>query len=175
MPETQLRERPFWHMNYIPQFPQGMHWLTFDAMKGALICRDTGTETECLMCYIIHVNAVRTLIEPGGRIICESGNREQSCLGRRGKLCATCEDRKGRCRPRWRIWVKDIETDIIYAHTLSFTASINFEKYADRLEESGRLPLDVVTSIFPEDFPRKRSGLTFRRLQFECASDGFEE
>ncbi|HEY3329252.1 MAG TPA: hypothetical protein VGK19_04470 [Capsulimonadaceae bacterium] len=170
MPETQSRPAPTWRGDGIPEFPQKVHWLTFDACKGVLLCGSMGTEVSELLCVVMYAHAVRVLTVPGGQPICASDNRETSCFGRRGQRCASCEDRDGPCRIRWRIWMREVESEAILAHTLSITASVNFAKYADELQQSGHLPSEVITNVFVEDFTRKRSGLSFRRLQFECAS-----
>ena len=62
--------------------------------------------------------------------------------------------------------MREAETNLLFAHTLSVTASANFERYADRLQQQGHLPPEVVTNVFAEEFTRKRTDLTFRRLQF---------
>lgn len=154
---------------------QTINWMPFDAVKGVLTCPSMGTEVKGHLCFVVHASLVRTLADPGGRVICASDNRETSGYGRRGQRCRECADRDCPCRLRWRIWVKEVETSAIFAHTLSVTASANFARYCDRLQEMGRLPGEVVTEIFVEDFKRKRTGLSYRRLQFACASDGFAE
>ena len=173
MPEVIRRPMPPWQTDGVPNFPHPVHWLTFDAMKGVLVCRAMKTEIADLLCFIVHANLVRTLCAPGGQVICASDNREKPSFGRRDRWCASCEERDGPCRLRWRIWVKEIESNALFAHTLSVTASANFARYGDRLREKGRLPSEVVTNVFVEPFRRKNSNLMFRRLQFAqvCADE----
>ena len=170
MPETHRRPMPNWSMDGVPNI-RPVHWLTFDACRGVLFCKDTRIDIEELLCVIVHATAVHVHSDQGGTVLCASNDREKSNFGSPGRRCPTCEFFKGACRLRWRIWMQEVEGGTVYAHTLSVTASANFVKYANCLQERGHLPGEVVTDVFVEDFVRKRSGLSFRRLQFECASD----
>jgi hypothetical protein len=161
---------PPWHSGGIPEFDRPVNWVTFDAMRGTLICRKLGTETSEVLCVIAHALAVRVMVSPGGQVLCASDDRRTSCFGRRGQACGSCEHRNEACKFRVRIWFTEAEHGTLYAHTLSVTATANFMRYAGFLQQRGRLPGEVVTNVFVEDFRRKRSGLSFRRLQFACAS-----
>lgn len=172
MPDTQRRPMPNWSMDGIPNFGNNVHWLTFDATKGILFCRDTRIEFEELLCIVVHATAVRVFSDSGGRVLCASDDRVTSNYGKPGQRCANCEHNSGLCRVRWRVWLQNPESGAIYAHTLSVTGSINFVNYAKKLQASGHLFAEVITNVFVEDYVRKRSGLSFRRLQFACASDG---
>ena len=45
---------------------------------------------------------------------------------------------------------QEVETGFIFAHTLSQTASMNFNRYANALLRDGVLPSQVMTRIFVE-------------------------
>lgn len=170
MPDILDRPAPPWRADGTPVFNDPVHWLTFDAVKGVLRSKDMGTETDCMLCFVVHASLVRTLTAPGGAVICASDNQRTSSYGRRGQQCASCVDHDGPCRERLRIWVREAECGTLFAHTLSVTASKRFEKYADALQKHGRLPPEVITEVFVDEFVRKRIGLTYLSLQFTCAS-----
>jgi hypothetical protein len=171
MPQDATRRpMPSWCSGGTPNFGERPRWLTFDAMRGLLLCRETRAEFPEMLCVVLHASRTRVLSVPGGRVACGSDDCMTSNYGRSGRACATCGERDEPCRLRWRIWVREIESNVLFAHTLSVNGSVNFSVYANGLQETGRLPGEVVTNVFVEDFPRKRSGLSFRRLQFECAT-----
>ena len=169
MSETQRRSMPMWSKDGIPNI-RPVYWLTFDACKGVLVWKGTRVEFEDLLCVIVHATAVRVFCDSGGKVVCASDNRETANIGRPGLICARCEDRDAPCRLRWRIWLQELESGSIFAHTLSVTGSMNFVNYADGLQQQGHLPGEVITNVFVQNFERKRTGLSFRRLQFSCAA-----
>ena len=169
MPQTTACPAPSWHTDGRPDFREQVRWLTFDAVRGMLLCKSLRTEVDEMLCVIVYVTQVRALTEPGGKVTCASEDREVPLFGRTGTRCAACPDRDGPCRLRWRLWLREVESNTLFAHTLSVTASANFERYADALQEQGHLPPEVVTNVFAEEFRRRRTGLTFRRLQFARA------
>ena len=145
-------------------------WLTFDACKGVLLCRSLKTEYEELIGVIVRYEPVRVLTDGGGHVRCSSDDCKTANRGRPGRTCGPCEDRGMTCRVRGRIWIKDVEHGYLFAHTLSVTGTMNFVRYSAKLQTRGRLVAQEVTCVFSQRVERKRTGLSYRNLQFDCAS-----
>jgi hypothetical protein len=116
---------------------------------------------------ILESRVVRVMKDEDGNVFCSSSDRVASDNGRPGKPCADCEDRDESCFPRWWIAWQDEETGMLFAHTLSHTASRNFMLYVNALLKDGLLPSQLLTRIFIEEARRHKTGTVYRRLQFE--------
>jgi hypothetical protein len=90
------------------------------------------------------------------------------CL-KKDEDCSLCEDRGVSCLPRWWIAFQPVDSELIYAHTLSLTGSTNFNIYANVLLKEGLMPSQVTPGIFVEEARRKKTNVLYRRVQFERA------
>ena len=143
------------------------NWVSFDAQRGKMTCRNLNGEYDEFYGTIIESRVVRQMKDEDGNVLCASSNRQYSDSGRPGKDCVSCEDHDTNCFRRWWIAWQDLETGLIFAHTLSQTGSINFHRYANRLIADELLPNQVVTRIFIEEAKRQKTNALYRRIQLE--------
>ena len=144
-------------------------WVSLDAPRGLLVCPDLGLETSEFVGTIVESRVVRVLPDGDGGAFCASSNRQTADVGRPGRECASCEDRRGCCQPRWWIAWQEEETGRVFAHTLSARDGMNFSRYAVRLKREGLTPGRVLTRLFVEEARVQKAGPAVRRLQFEPA------
>ena len=143
------------------------NWVSFDAQRGKLTCRNLTTEYDEFVGTILESRVVRRMKDEDGNICCASSDRITADAGRPGRLCETCEDKDVHCFHRWLIAWQDRETGLIFAHTLSQTGSMNFQRYASILLKENILPSQVLSRIFVEEAKRNKTGTLYRRIQFD--------
>jgi len=151
----------------IQEFGMMRNWVSFDAQRGKFICRNLNAEHDEYVGTIIESRVVRVMKDEDGNIFCSSSNRTTSDTGRAGRACESCDDRDLQCFPRWWIAWQDMETGLIFAHTLSQTGSLNFNRFANGLVAEGMLPSDVLTRIHAEEARRRNNNSLYRRVQFQ--------
>jgi hypothetical protein len=148
-------------------FGQQRNWVSFDPEQGAFVCRVLSRTFDSFTAQIVESRVVRVLMEEDGRVLCASSDRLASDTGRPGKPCETCSDRDERCFLHWWIAWLDLESGLLFCHTLSRTGTMNFQLYANQLLQEQLLPSQVVTRIRVEEARRRSTGKTYRRVQFE--------
>ncbi|MCC7495880.1 MAG: hypothetical protein IT204_26240, partial [Fimbriimonadaceae bacterium] len=116
---------------------------------------------------ILESRVVRVMKDEDGNVLCGSVDRLCSDTGRAGKVCVTCEDREAHCFARWWIAWQDLDSGLVFAHTLSQTGSLNFNRYANMLLAEGLEPGQVLTRLFVEEAKRTKTNTVYRRIQFE--------
>lgn len=153
-------------------------WVALDALRGLLVCRELGLEVAEFIGVIMDSRLVRVMQEDDteeavGIILCASSNRLTSDLGRPGRECGPCEEKGVCCFPHWRIAWREVAVSQdrgrgrMFAHTLSRIGTLNFTRYAARLEREGLSVGRVITRLFAEK--------GYRHVQFEHAeADQFE-
>lgn len=151
----------------LSEFADMGNWISLDASRGKLVCKALHTEYDGFYCVIQEAKLIRVMKDREGALLCESNDRLTADKGRPGRECQTCPDREHACYQRWRLTWKDEETGIVFHHTLSTTASFNFQRYATDLCHRGLHPSQVLTSITVEQAKRQRTGTSYWRLQFE--------
>ena len=166
-PLANLPALPPHELNGVEEFGLMRNWVSFDAQRGKLICRNLGCEYEEFTGTVQESRVVRVMKDEDGNVFCSSSNRNTADYGRPGRACETCEDRDAHCFPRWWIAWQDMESGLVFANTLSQTASMNFNQYANKLLHEGLLPSQVLTRIFVEEARRQKTNTLYRRLQFE--------
>ena len=144
-------------------------WVSLDAPRGLLVCPDLGLEASEFVGTISESRVVRVLPDGNGGALCASSNRRAADVGRPGRECGPCEDRRGCCQPRWWISWQEEETGRVFAHTLSARDGTNFSRYAAGLRREGLTPGQVLTRLFVEEARIQKTGPAGRRLQFEPA------
>jgi hypothetical protein len=149
------------------EFGTMKNWMTFDPQRGKMMVRSIGLETDEFIGTIIGSKVVRVMKDPDGNVLCASSDRQKADEGRPGRVCATCEDKDVTCFPRWWIAWQELESGLIYAHTLSQSGSMNFNRFFLTLERDGLGPGEVVARIFVEEAKRKKANTLYRRIQFE--------
>ncbi|MGI4791090.1 MAG: hypothetical protein ACRYFS_19865 [Janthinobacterium lividum] len=147
-------------------------WVSLDAPRGLLVCKNLDVEVCEFVGTIVESRVVRVMKDNdekdrNGGVFCASSNRQIADVGRPGRECGSCEDRKGCCFPRWWIAWREEESGQTFAHTLSQAGTMNFTRYAAKLRREGHVPSDVVTRIFVEEARRQNAATLYRRLQFE--------
>ena len=165
---------PEGQLDGMEEFGMTRNWVSFDAPRGRLTCRSLGTEYGEFQAVILESRVVRVMKDEDGNVSCASSDRVSADTGRPGRECAGCEDRDVHCFPRWWIAWQDVETELLFAHTLSQTGSLNFNKYAGALLRERLSPGQVLTRIFVEDARRQKAGTLYRRLQFAQVGSGYE-
>jgi hypothetical protein len=160
-------ELPPNQLNGIEEFAHMRNWVSFDNQRGKLVCRNLNFDTDEFTGMILESRVVRVLKDEDGNVFCSSTDRLVSDTGRPGYVCQTCEDRDATCFPRWWIAWQELDSGLIFAHTLSQTGSLNFNRYANGLLREGVQPGQVLTRIFVEEAKRKKTNATYRRVQFE--------
>lgn len=158
-----------WSLADPPAFDRKPHWLSFDASRGMFVCKGLGTERDGLLAVIAAFRPIRLLTGQDGRVVCAADDRRAASYGRVGQDCNACADRNEGCNIRWRIWLNSPDDGHLFAHTLSLTGSINFERYAWHLQEENRMPEEVLTELSAETFTIRTSGHTYRCVQFKRA------
>jgi hypothetical protein len=148
-------------------FGQQRNWVSFDPEQGAFVCRLLNRAFDAFTAQIVESRVVRVLMEEDGLVLCASSDRLASDTGRPGKPCETCSDRDERCFLHWWIAWLDLESGLLFCHTLSRTGTMNFQLYANQLLQEQLLPSQVVTRIRVEEARRRSTGKTYRRVQFE--------
>jgi hypothetical protein len=166
-PRASLPALPPEELNGIEEFGPLRNWVSFDAPRGKLVCRNLGGEYDDFVGVIEESRVVRVMKDEDGNVCCSSTNRLTADTGRPGKVCASCEDRLTHCFQRWAIAWQEVETGLLFAHTLSQTGSLNFQRYAHRLLAEGLLPGQVLTRIFVEEARRNKTHTVYRRSQFD--------
>jgi len=151
----------------LAEFGESGNWISFDASRGKMVCRSLQTEYDGFVCVILDAKVVRVMKDRDGTVLCASNDRVTSDTGRPDLECKTCPDRDRLCFVRWRVTWQDDETGIVFVHTLSTTASFNFQRYGADLNRENLHPSQVLTRIRVEQASRRRSGTTYKRLQFE--------
>lgn len=154
-------------LNGIHEFGLMRNWVSFDAQRGKLVCRNLNAEYDEFVGTILESRVVRVMKDEDGNIVCSAVDRVTADTGRPGRLCEVCEDRDSHCFRRWWIAWQDLETGLVFAHTLSQTGSLNFNRYANGLLSQGLLPSQVLTRIFVEEARRQKANTVYRRVQFE--------
>ena len=160
-------ELPPNQLNGIEEFGHLRNWVSFDPQRGRFICRNLDFDTDEFLGTIVESRAVRVMKDVDGNVFCSSSDRVISDTGREGKSCAECEDKGIHCFPRWWIAWEELESGLIYAHTLSQTGTMNFNAFANGLLRQGITPGKVLTRIYVEEAERKKARTTYRRVQFE--------
>jgi hypothetical protein len=153
-------------LNGIQEFGLMRNWVSFDAQRGKFICRNLNTEHDEYVGTIIESRVVRVMKDEDGNIICSAANRTISDTGRSGRVCESCEDRDLHCFPRWWIAWQDMESGLVFAHTLSQTGSLNFNRLANGLLSEGMLPSQALVRIHSEEARRRNNNSLYRRVQF---------
>jgi hypothetical protein len=151
----------------LSEFGETGNWISLDASRGKLVCKTLNAEYDGFYCIILEAKLIRVMKDREGVVLCESNDRLTADAVRPGRECLTCCDRDHGCFPRWRLTWQDEETGTIFHHTLSTTASFNFQRYATDLCHRGLHPSQVLTSISVEQATRQQTGTSYRRLQFE--------
>lgn len=154
-------------LNGIEEFGLMRNWVSFDAPRGKLVCRNLNSEYDEFVGTILESRVVRVMKDEDGNVYCSSSDRILADTGRPGKECAACEDRDAHCFRRWWIAWCEMETGLVFAHTLSQTASMNFHRYANQLLAEGLLPAEALTRLFVEEAKRQKTNTLYRRIQFE--------
>lgn len=149
------------------EFGLQRNWVSFEAQRGKLVCRALGSEYEEFSAIVLESRVVRAMKDDDGNILCSAIDLKMADTGRPGRICETCEDRHAGCQPRWWIAWQELETGCIFAHTLSQTGSMNFNRYANRLLQEKLYPSQVITRIFVEEAHRQKTNTLYRRIQFE--------
>ena len=155
----------------IEEFGLMRNWISFDAPRGKMVCRNLNSEYLEFTAMILESRVIRVMKDEDGNVHCASSNRITADTGRSGRQCAMCEDRDSSCAARWWIAWQDVDSGLMFAHTLSQTGSMNFNRYANQLLAEGLLPGQVLTRIFVEDAKRQKTNTTYRRIQFEKLSE----
>ena len=158
-----------WSLADPPAFDRKPHWLSFDASRGMFVCKGLGTECDGLLAVIAAFRPIRLLTGQDGRVVCVADDRRTASHGRVGQDCNACADRNEGCNIRWRLWLNSPGDGHLFAHTLSLTGSINFERYAAELERGNRQPGEVLTELHVETFSHRASGHSYRCVQFRRA------
>lgn len=158
----------------IQEFGLMRNWVSFDAQRGKLVCRNLNAEHDEFIATILESRVVRVMKDEDGNVLCSSSDRLTADTGRPGRACEACEDRDEACFRRWLIAWQDLDSGLIFAHTLSQTGSLNFNRYANMLLAEGLLPSQVVTRIFVEEARRQKTNTVYRRVQFERLADAVE-
>lgn len=166
-PIYNLPELPANELHGIEEFGTQRNWVSFDAQRGKLICRNLGAEYEEFTATILESHVVRVMKDEDGNVFCASSDRLMADTGREGRLCETCEDRGVSCFPRWWIAWEEADSGLVFAHTLSQTGSMNFMRYVNALLKDGAYPSQVFTRLFVEEAKRHKTNTLYRRLQFE--------
>lgn len=151
----------------IEEFAQLRNWVSFDPSRGRMVCRNLSFETEEFVGTIRESRVVRVMKDEDGEVLCASSDRLVADEGRLGKVCEGCEDQGIHCFPRWWIAWQETDSGLIFAHTLSQTGSLNFNRYANGLLREGIAPGQVITRIYVEEAKRQKSNTLYRRVQFE--------
>jgi len=154
----------------IQEFGLMRNWVSFDSQRGKLVCRNLNCEYDEFVGTILESRVVRVMKDEDGNVLCSSVDRTTADNGRPGRLCERCEDRDSHCFRRWWIAWQDLETGLVFAHTLSQTGSLNFNRYANALLSEGLLPSQVQTRIFVEEARRQKANTVYRRVQFELTN-----
>lgn len=141
------------------------NWVSFDAQRGLFTCKALNREYAEFTGVVIASQVVRVLKDEDGNVQCASFDRVSANTGRPGKVCAVCEDRE-RCGLRWWVCWHDQATGELFAHTLSQTGSLNFQRYARLLLQEQLLPSQVLTRIYVEEARRLKTNTVYRRVQF---------
>ena len=179
--------RPQAELDGQEELGQNLCWVSLDAPRGLLVCKNLSLEVPDFTGIIRESHVVRVMKDMDGTVFCASSNRSTADVGRPGRECLSCEDRGSHCFPRW--WIARQEVDAgelhasgevkegsqVLAHTLSQTGTLNFTRYAARLQREGRTPAQVVTRLFVEEARRHKTGTPYRRLQFEKVADNDED
>lgn len=154
----------------IHEFGLMRNWVSFDSQRGKLVCRNLNAEYDEFVGTILESRVVRVMKDEDGNVLCSSIDRVTADSGRPGRLCERCEDRDAHCFRRWWIAWQDLETGLVFAHTLSQTGSLNFNRYANALLSEGLLPSQVQTRIYVEEARRQKANTVYRRVQFELTN-----
>lgn len=162
-----LAELPPNELHGIEEFGTQRNWVSFDAQRGLMVCPNLGAEYDEFAATILESHVVRVMKDEDGKVTCASSDRLIADTGRPGRLCDTCEDQGVSCFPRWWVAWQELDSGIIFAHTLSQTGTMNFMRYANSLLKDGILPSQVVTRLFVEEATRKKTNTVYRRIQFE--------
>ena len=171
-PLANMPALPPGQLDGIEEFGLMRNWVSFDAQRGKLICRNLNGEYEEFTGTILESRVVRVLKDEDGNVLCGSSNRTCADVGRTGLVCASCEDNDTHCFARWWIAWQDMDSGLVFAHTLSQTGSLNFNRYANQLLAEGLEPSQVLTRIFVEEARRHKTNTVYRRLQFERLDGG---
>lgn len=163
----QLPALPRGELDGIHEFGFMRNWVSFDPQRGRFVCRNLNAEYEEFVGNVLESRVVRVMKDEDGNVLCGSHNRVTADAGRPGRICEPCEDRDVRCFPRWLIVWQELESGLLFAHTLSQTGSFNFNCYANALLKEGNAPSQVLTRIFVEDAKRQKTSTLYRRVQFE--------
>jgi len=171
-PLSHLPALPAGQLDGIEEFGLMRNWVSFDAQRGKLLCRNLGGEYDEFVGLLLESRVVRVMKDEDGNVLCGSGDRVSADTGRPGRCCGTCEDRETHCFPRWWIAWQDIDSGLVFAHTLSQTGSLNFNRYANQLLAQGLQPAEVLTRIFVEEARRAKTNTVYRRVAFERLDGG---
>ncbi len=166
-PLSNLPALPVGQLDGIEEFGLMRNWVSFDAQRGKLICRNLNAEYDEFVGTVLESRVVRVMKDEDGNVLCGSVDRQVADTGRPGMVCQTCADREGHCAPRWWLAWQDIDSGLVFAHTLSQTGSLNFNRYANALLAEGLQPGQVLTRIFVEEAKRARTSTVYRRVAFE--------
>jgi hypothetical protein len=166
-PMSSIPALPPDQLDGIHEFGLMRNWVSFDAQRGKLLCRNLNGEYDEFVGTILESRVVRVMKDEDGNVFCSAVDRVTADTGRPGRQCETCEDRDAHCFRRWWIAWQDVDTGLVFAHTLSQTGSLNFNRYANVLLSEGLLPSQAMTRIFVEEARRQKANTVYRRVQFE--------
>lgn len=142
-------------------------WISLDGHRGVFVCKTLSREFTELVGVIKASRVVRTMKDENGMVLCASTDRLSATEGRPGRCCETCEDRGEACMLHWWIALEEEATGLVFAHTLSNTGTINFQRFANVLLREQLLPSQVRTRLFVEEARRLKTNTLYRRIQFE--------
>jgi hypothetical protein len=102
-PVSKQPSHPAQQLNGFEEFGLLRNWVSFDAPRGKLVCRNLNGEYDEFVGTILESRVVRVMKDEDGNIYCSSSDRITADAGQPGKECATCEDRDAHCFRRW--WI----------------------------------------------------------------------